>query len=75
MNLYDVLRLLISRAALPETVAADCAKVIDELERWNALGTTTKTMEVAAHECEYPPISCQAGNAPVCIRCGRGRDL
>ena len=45
MNLYDVLRTLVGKAALPETVANDCMKVIDETERWNALGTTVKAME------------------------------
>jgi hypothetical protein len=48
-------------------IANDCLKVIDETERWNALGTTTKTMEVEAHEHHYPPLS------DVCDRCGRGR--
>jgi len=67
MNLYDVLRTLVAKAALPETVANDCLKVIDETERWNALGTTTKTMDVEAHEHHYPPMS------DVCDRCGRGR--
>jgi hypothetical protein len=68
VNLYDVLRVLISKAALPETVANDCLKVIDETEKWNALGTTTKTMEVEAHQHRYPPYS------DVCDLCGRGRD-
>lgn len=68
MNLYDVLRTLVSKAALPETVANDCLKVIDETERWNALGTTTKTMEVQAHEHHYP------WGSDVCDKCGRGRD-
>jgi hypothetical protein len=67
VNLYDVLRLLISRAALPETVANDCQRVIDEVERWNALGTVTKTMEVEAHVHVYPPFS------DVCTKCGRGQ--
>lgn len=68
MNLYDVLRLLIAKAALPEVLAADCARVVDELEKWNGLGTTTKTMETEAHEHRYPPFS------DVCDRCGRGRN-
>jgi hypothetical protein len=69
VNLYDVLRTLVGKAALPETVANDCMKVIDETERWNALGTTTKTMEVQAHEHRYPgPWS------DVCELCGRGRN-
>jgi hypothetical protein len=69
VNFYDVLRTLVGKAALPETVANDCMKVIDETERWNALGTTTKTMEVQAHEHRYPgPWS------DVCELCGRGRN-
>lgn len=68
MNLYDVLRLIISKIALPEPVIADCLKVIDEAERWNALGTTAKTMNVQAHTCRYPPQS------DVCDQCGRGRN-
>jgi hypothetical protein len=68
VNLYDVLRTLVNKAALPETVAGDCLKVIDETERWNALGTTTKTMEVQAHEHRYPRGS------DVCELCGRGRN-
>jgi hypothetical protein len=68
MNLYDVLRLLVQKAAMPETTVADCLKVIDEVERWNALGTTTKTMEVQAHEHRYP------WHSDVCELCGRGRD-
>jgi hypothetical protein len=67
MNLYDVLRTLINKASLPETSVADCLRVIDELERWNALGTTTRTMEVEAHEHVYPWMS------DVCSKCGRGR--
>jgi hypothetical protein len=68
MNLYDVLRLIISKLAIPETVQADCMRVIDEAERWNALGTTIKAMEVEAHEHRYPgPWS------DVCTLCGRGR--
>ena len=68
VNLYDVLRTLINKAALPETVANDCLKVVDETERWNALGTTTRVMEVQAHEHRYPPMS------DVCDLCGKGRD-
>ena len=68
VNLYDVLRTLVGKAALPETVANDCMKVIDETERWNALGTTVKAMETQAHEHRYPgPWS------DVCELCGRGR--
>jgi len=68
VNLYDVLRMLVNHAGLPETVQADCLRVIDEVERWNALGTTTKTMEVEAHEHQYPRDS------DVCTKCGRGRN-
>ena len=68
VNLYDVLRLLIGKAALPEPVQADCLKVIDEMERWNALGTTAKAMDVEAHTHRYPPFS------DVCDLCGRGRE-
>ena len=67
MNLYDVLRLLIGKASLPEAVAEDCMKVIDELERWNALGTTAKVMDVESHEHVYP------WHSDVCSKCGRGR--
>ena len=67
MNLYDVLRTLVNKAALPEVVANDCLKVIEETERWNALGTTTKTMEVQAHDCTYP------WGSDVCDKCGKGR--
>jgi len=68
VNLYDVLRTLVNKAALPEVVANDCLKVIEETERWNALGTTTRTMEVQAHQHSFPPGS------QVCDLCGRGRD-
>lgn len=68
MNLYDVLRTLVAKGNLPETVMNDCMKVIDETERWNALGTTTKTMQVEAHEHRYP------WHSDVCELCGRGRD-
>jgi hypothetical protein len=68
VNLYDVLRLIIGKLAMPETLIADCLKVIDEAERWNALGSTVKAMEVEAHEHRYPPGS------DVCDLCGRGRN-
>ena len=68
MNLYDVLRLLIQKAALPEVLANDCLRVIDELEKWNALGTTTKSMDVEGHTHRYPPFT------DVCDLCGRGRN-
>lgn len=67
MNLYDVLRLLASKAPLTETVLADVLKVIDETERWNALGTTVKGMEVQAHDCRY------SWQSDICELCGRGR--
>ena len=68
MNLYDVLRALVNHAGMPETTANDCLKVVDEAEKWNALGTTSKTMNVEAHEHRYPPFT------NVCDRCGRARD-
>jgi hypothetical protein len=68
VNLYDVLRLIISKLAMPETLIADCLKVIDEAEKWNALGSTAKAMDVSAHEHRYP------WGSDVCELCGRGRD-
>lgn len=65
MNLYDVLRALVNHAGMPETVANDCLKTVDEAERWNALGTTSKTMDVEGHNPVYPPMS------NVCNLCGR----
>jgi hypothetical protein len=68
VNLYDVLRLIIAKLAMPETLITDCLKVIDEAEKWNALGTTAKAMDVEAHVHRYPPMS------DVCDLCGRGRN-
>lgn len=68
MNLYDVLRLMISKMPLPEVQAADCLAVIDEAERMNMLGTSAKRMEVQVHTCQY------AWQSTVCSLCGRGRN-
>jgi hypothetical protein len=67
VNLYDVLRLIIRKLATPETLINDCLKVIDEAEKWNALGSTAKALDVEAHVHQYPPGS------DVCDLCGRGR--
>lgn len=68
MNLYDVLRLLINKAGIPEAQMTDCLKVIDEVEKWNALGTTVKSMDVEGHIHRFPPMS------DVCEFCGRARN-
>lgn len=68
MNLYGVLRLLVSKAPMPETQIADCIAVIEEAERMNMLGTSAKRMEVKAHDCQYPYMS------DVCSLCGKGRN-
>jgi hypothetical protein len=69
VNLYDVLRQIIRHIAMPETMINDCLKVIDEAEKWNALGTTARAMEVQAHQHRYPPMS------DVCEYCGKARDI
>lgn len=66
MNLYGVLRLLVSKAPMPETQIADCIAVIEEAERMNMLGTSAKRMEVKAHECQYD------WKSNVCRLCGKG---
>lgn len=68
MNLYDVLRLIITKIPLPEAQVTDCLKVIDETEKWNALGSTVKAMDVEGHAHRYPPMS------NVCDLCGRARN-
>ena len=67
VNLYDVLRLVIRKLGIPETLADDCLKVVDEAERFNVLGSTARQMDVTAHECDYPRGS------NVCTKCMRGR--
>ncbi len=68
MNLYDVLRLLITKAPLTEVQVKDCLDVVAEVERWNALGSTVKAMEVEGHTHRFPPMS------DVCEFCGRARN-
>ena len=67
VNLYDVLRLMISKMPLPETQAADCLKVLEEAERMNMLGTSAKQMNIQAHEHQF-------NGSQVCALCGRGPD-
>lgn len=67
MNLYDVLRLVVSKASLPEAQANDCFAVLEEAERMNMLGTSVAKMEVQAHEHQYDFTS------TVCRLCGEGR--
>ncbi len=45
MNLYDVLRLLVNKAGLPEVQITDCLAVLEEAERMNMLGTSAKQMK------------------------------
>lgn len=68
MNVYGVLRLLVSKSPMPEPQMADCIAVIEEAERMNALGTSAKRMEVQAHECQYDYKS------DVCRLCGKDRN-
>jgi hypothetical protein len=72
MNFYELLRLLIDYARLPEPRARDAHRLVADLERVNALGTITGALASQEHEC-LPAVSYRHGIPGRCIYCGKPR--
>lgn len=73
MNLYDVLRLLVSRVGLAETQIKDSLAAIDESEQMHVLGTTAQRIDVRGHVHQYPP-TIRPGEPRTCIYCPATED-